>query len=422
MLENIFVLQKSITNNISGESLSNFLRTTKTREEYTESGKGKEEFISEMVNEGKISIEELNDFLYKELFYGKHKNNYIRKFSSSEVNLESEQEIVAAIEKRFKIKGSNTNYIATNYFSPGEEKEELPLFKIKKDSLGKIKKIHFIFSEKVKIYDGESKITEHSYFPVEVNIDKKIMITRAARKEKMVNDTQKYEVLQEKYSQIVIELLGLTTEIYTNHKEIVYKIMVHLVNQIFAKMCENKPKGIKPLVKESCAAIINELNIENFDIKKEQSNIFDIEGNINRLIDHMLISNILYKVDINEKLSGVDGVITYLRFNDGTNLQAILHGENYQKAIYDSEAFMGLRSTIDNVQEIREANILWYKDKNVIRVKYETSSPQYLLIFFYKLFDKGDFEYALRKYEELESGNISKIQEMDKEYSNSVAK
>lgn len=414
-----FVLQNAITNNISQDSLSNFLRTTKTYNEYKDSGKEKENFISQMVNENKITKEELNEFLYKELFYGKHKNNYLKKFSSTIVNLQNEKDIIASVEKRFKIQGNYTNYISINF----EKGESLPLFKIIKNEAGKIIKIHFIFCEQVKRYNGDKPlIHEYSFFPVEVNIEKNILITRAARKERMVNDQQKYEVLQEKYSQIVIDILGIITEINIDHKEIVYKIMVYLVNQMFTKMCENKPKEIEAIVSDLCSKILKELNIENIDRKKRTSNIFDIEGNINRFIDHMLICDILYKRNISEKLVGVDGVITYLKFNDGTNLQAVLHGENYKKAIYDSEAFMGLRSTIDNVEKIIEANILWYYNNNILRVKYDTSSPQYLLIFFYTIYDEGEFEYALRKFEEIESGDIRDIPKLDKAFTNPVAK
>jgi len=139
-----------------------------------------------------------------------------------------------------------------------------------------------------------------------------------------------------------------------------------------------------------------------------------LEQNIDRLIDHMLITDILYDRNINDKLEGVDGIITYLKFSDGVNLQAILTGENYTRPIYDSDAFMGLRRTIDNVKEVLEANIIWYNDRQVIRVKHDMSSPQYLFVFFYRYYNQGEFEYVLEKYEEIESGDIDKVQKLDK--------
>ncbi|MCS4464262.1 hypothetical protein JTT01_09145 [Clostridium botulinum] len=59
-----------------------------------------------------------------------------------------------------------------------------------------------------------------------------------ARKDKMVDDKQKYDMLQDKYSEKIINLLGLCTEIFVDHKENLYKIMTYLVDQIFTEMCK----------------------------------------------------------------------------------------------------------------------------------------------------------------------------------------
>ncbi|MCS4517294.1 hypothetical protein JTS93_19320 [Clostridium botulinum] len=127
----------------------------------------------------------------------------------------------------------------------------------------------------------------------------------------------------------------------------------------------------------------------------------------------MLITDILYDRNINDKLEGVDGIITYLKFSDGVNLQAILTGENYTRPIYDSDAFMGLRRTIDNVKEVLEANIIWYNDRQVIRVKHDMSSPQYLFVFSTGTIIKENLN-MFGKYEEIESGDIDKVQKLDK--------
>lgn len=415
--EKVFVLQKSITKNIGKTALGDFIKKEKMNTEYVKIGKGKEEFISDMVNEGKIKREKLNEFLYKELFYGKHKANYIRKFSSSVTDLGSETEVINAVAKKYKVSSGDVNYIAMNFFIQGESIEALPLFKILKDkATGKVKKIHFIFSERVGRYTdkGDPPTYEHSFIPVEIDIEKKIIVSRVARKDKMVDDNQKYDMLQDKYSQKVINLLGLCTEIFVDHKENLYKIMTYLVDQIFTRMCKNKPKEIEPIIKKSSTDLLNKLSIDKWDEKKNKKNIFDLEQNIDILIDHMLITDILYGRNINDRLEGVDGIITYLKFSDGVNLQAILTGENYNRAIYDSDAFMGLRRTIDNVKEVLEANIIWYNDNQVIRVKYDMSSPQYQFVFFYRYYDQGEFEYALGKYEEIGSGDIDKVQKMDK--------
>ncbi|MCS4464263.1 hypothetical protein JTT01_09150 [Clostridium botulinum] len=68
-----------------------------------------------MVNEGRIRREKLNEFLYEELFYGKQKANYIRKFSSSVTNLESEVEVIDAVAKEYNISSGYVNYIAMNF-------------------------------------------------------------------------------------------------------------------------------------------------------------------------------------------------------------------------------------------------------------------------------------------------------------------
>ncbi|WP_297132468.1 hypothetical protein [Terrisporobacter sp.] len=73
---------------------------------------------------------------------------------------------------------------------------------------------------------------------------------------------------------------------------------------------------------------------------------------------------------------------------------------------------MALRDTIENSNKISEMNVIWILEDEDLRVKYNTTSGQYLFMHFYKNFDEEDFKYGYRKYKEYESMAVPKASQV----------
>jgi hypothetical protein len=68
-VERIYVFPRQISDNIHEDSMAKFLSGYKKYSEFVNTGGSINDFIGDLINEGKITHEGLNDFLFNELFY-----------------------------------------------------------------------------------------------------------------------------------------------------------------------------------------------------------------------------------------------------------------------------------------------------------------------------------------------------------------
>lgn len=272
-----------------------------------------------------------------------------------------------------------------------------------------------IFSCKVfKINNKGNKIEEYSYIPIEIDLLKKIMICKVAPKTNIINDMNKPLELYEKYTNKVIDMFNIQINSYNSiHKIALYNMSERLYSQVYEKVVSNRSEGLDDLIDKFAIDAKSKVNIDNIDTKVKINNLFDIKSYLKKYFDQLQITDILsrrdFKIDDREN---IEGIVTYLRFNDGTNVSAKVKGENFKASIYTSEAYMALRDTIENANKISEMNVIWILEDKDLRVKYNTTSGQYLFMHFYKNFDEEDFKYGYRKYKEYESMVIQKTSQV----------
>lgn len=419
-----YILQKSVTRNITQESKNRFLRNNDLLKSYEAAKITFEDFIMEELNKGSLLIEELNEYLFDELFFGQQRSTYIYKMYSYRKEILNVEKLLEVMNMEFGIKEENMVRI-TNVYSndDNKEKRELVGFKVIKYSVNnKVKKIKLLFSKKVRVQLKNGTSTENSYVPVELDLEKKIMVIKVNPKAKVISDGLTPEELVIEYNKKIIKLFQIDIQRFDHiHKEAMYKICQELYSQVYNKMVLNKPQGIDETIRTVSDMLNNILNIEHLELKKKCNNIFDMNDNISKIVEHLLISDILFSTTGSEIINGIDGFVTYLRFNDGNNVSARLKGENCIDPIFDSETFMALRAPIDNSKKLSILKVIWFKNGKKLRVSYDTSNSLCLNMHFYKNLEEGDFNYGLNKYWEYERKSFGKIKRMDSTYSDKVA-
>ena len=194
-----------------------------------------------------------------------------------------------------------------------------------------------------------------------------------------------------------------------SHKKALYTMSEVLYSQVYNKMIASKSDNLEKEISKFTAAIMKELKINNIEEKKKNNNIFDVNYSINKFFNQLLISDILINTDIENNIDGIDGLVTYLRFSDGTNVSAKVRGKNCRSCIYTSETYLALRDPIENSNKISELNVVWIRSDKDFRVKYATNSYDYLFMHFYEDFKKEDFNYGYNKYKKYESMGISEV-------------
>lgn len=420
-----YILKKSITKNITQESKIKFLRQRKLLKKFEGEGISFEEFIVGLLNNRELSIFEFNQYLFDELFFGQQRSTFIYKLYSYKQDILDVEKLMKILSRVYGITDEYELRI-TDVYSNNENvtMRELVGCKIIKSINGnKVKKIKLLYYKKVDVELKNGTSPENSYVPIEIDLENNLLIVKVNPKAKVITEGANPEELVTKFVKKVEKLFELDFDSFNHiHKETMYKICQELYGQVYNKMVFNKPQGIDEAVKNVSNILNKVLNIENLELKRKSNNIFNMNDNISKIVEHLLISDILFSTSDSEIIDGIDGFVTYLRFNDGNNVSARLKGENCIDPIFDSETFMALRSPIDNAKKLSILKVVWFKDGKNLRISYDTSDSLCLNIHFYKNLTEEDFNYGLNKYWEYEGKSFDEIEGVDSIYSDKVAK
>lgn len=415
MVKIIYSLSGLITNNITKSSLKAFVKNL-DEDDYKD-GCNLNQYISSLVNTKKLNKTVLNEYLFEELFYGQQKDVYVQKIYTFNSDILSKYKLDKIIAEKYQ-GNCNFNRIATTLLSNEEERLELVACKITCDrENSEVNNIKMLFAYKVQSYNNKKVIVEeHSYIPIEIDLIKKIIISKVSPKTNLLKDSYKPEALCDKYTDIVKELFGITIESYNKkHKVALYNMSEALYKQIYDKMALNRSDDLEKRIKDFSVEVSKKINIKDIDNKIKKNNIFNIEESLKKYFDQLLITDILGNRSFgSEDMIGIEGIVTYLRFSDGTNVSAKVKGENFKASIYTSETYMALRDPIENSNKVSEINVIWILKEKDLRVKYNTNSDDYLFMHFYRDFKKEDFNYGYRKYKEYEQMAISEVRRVAK--------
>lgn len=415
-----YLITKTITNNITKGSMNSYLMKINKYKDFAESGQEHETFITDLLNDGKLNINEFNDYLFDTLFFGKQRSCYIRKILNITENISSTDKILQVIKRLYpNITDLPYNIIANSYFTIDGIREGLLGIKIiEKNS--EIESIRFIFGQYIELINKKRRQFENSYVAIEININQALLITKVSPKTKILNDDDKPLQLALKFSTLIMNMFGIDDCNYErNIQEVLYWMSKNSFAKVYNKMVNTY--SVLGLVEDISNNLSSKLNILDIKQKSLTNNLFDINKSIGNYIENLLICDVLYETDKNDDYDGLEGLIAYLKFNDGKNVNARLKGKNCKDTILNSETYLNLRSTLDNCKVVAELQIWWYNQDENFRVRYSEIENRLVEIHFYKTLEEGDFLYGLKKFREFESRTIDEIPKLGSKYTHNVA-
>ncbi|AFS78112.1 hypothetical protein Curi_c10980 [Gottschalkia acidurici 9a] len=387
---------------------------------YEEQGQEISYFISDMLNKGALDINNLNDFLFDALFYGYHKEIFIWNIADVGNIVDNEEILEQILKENYDISGLNHNEISSTFFSKSEEKKEkmvaIKIYKVEQ----RIVKVRIIFATEIITISGGSPLETQSYIPIEINLDKKMIITKAYRKYNVLDEKFRYNSLILYFTNKIKNVLNISTEIFgKDHRRAIYFMCKSLVDEVFEKISGDKESRVDDAIEECSRTLEDAINISDIKVKIQQNNIFDIKSSINKMIQHILVSNFFYHFKLDEEISKFNGLVTYIKFNDGT-VNAVVKGENSYKSVFISDAFMGLRKSMENKGSLNKLTLIWNISNSPWKVTYDTGDVELLKMQFYTKYDEGEFYYALDRYKEFESSLLDSLQTVDRKASNKI--
>lgn len=407
MADTVFLLSPLITRNFDKKTKKNFLCQYRLCTEFERSNEEFHIFAQENIQSGRIEKQDLAEYLFEDLLYGNQRLVYMYELFSFNKDYQNEIELMQCLQTYYPhIDTLDYNQIL---FQPhNDEIGDLVAVKVKLEiNTAKIQKVILIFSVKCTISNKDGQHGEFSYITVEVDFAKRLLFVKVKPKSRVNEESQKPTALAARYCEKVTRMLGLRFNDFKSiHRSTLCNMNIELYKQIYDRMVKTQPEKIDEFVRSTADTIIEKVNISDYDIKVAENNIFNIHDILQKMIEHVLISNILYESTNDGSLDDVDGFVTYIKFSDGTNISARLRSEHFIKPIFASETFMALRSSIENTKQISELKVYWLNSFSGLRASYNATDLQCLEIELYKHHKKGEFDYVVSQYRECEHRTI----------------
>ena len=405
-----FILSKKITDNIYKQEQQKIIKELGFSKEFLEDGRDFNYFLSDYVNNGLIDKNEVKKHLFNALFYGQQRECYIYKIAKFEKSILLQENLITRLNTYNKAIDS----LAFNDIVVGSlNTDENDLVAIKafyKPNTKSIAKVRMLFANDLDVMNHKKEVYNAiTYIAVEINLLNNTLMIRVASRSNVsiLDDKKQPDYLNYIYKEKICSLFKLTLSDFGNtHKETICNMSKELYNQIYSEMVKTKPHQLDEFVTKTEKEFNSIIGIKDIELKKSINNVFNISDNFEKMIEHILISDILYEVEKGRDLENVDGLVTYLRFTDGKKISARLKGASCREPIFDSEAFMALRSAIENSQRILRLEVCWLGDYDKLRVTYDASSSEYLNVHFYKNLEKDELDYALGQFRNYEAKTI----------------
>lgn len=387
----------SIINNIDEGQLLKFLKSCGC--EYKDKcGMEINYWISNMIEEAHLCPSVINKFFMEEIFYGMHRAINIYKIGGirrlQNIDLWKEK-----LFNRFHIEEIPFNYILETHVNKDESEKIAAVDYIENDE-GSIEKLRILFVENTaKIYSSGISYT-YSYIPVEIDFKKKLMIVKARPRNKIVDGNKPHEFQEKVCENLIREMNIEITPFYVDHQEALYKMSKKILDELFSNI-----PGYSSIVKldDDMNSFMNEVmskitlqNSEEINGNKIlNKGIMDMKYELTNMLQKLTVSDYLFNKDEDDIWStGINTIITCIRFNDSKNATASLSGENRTKHIFNSKAFMDLRNSLEVVKNVRSLSIAYKKSRGSMKVKYDADSEDCLkiLVLSYRNYSEEDFD------------------------------
>lgn len=356
-------------------------------------------FINEKIVEKKLKVDDINEFLPRQLTFGQHKCVYIYRFDSDFNN--SKDGIIEVINEKYNIESLDYNELArTIYYNSEKEEQDIAYIKILEEKASKISRLRLIITKKVR-YIENNKVTkkneskfEQSYFPIDIDFEKNEIIIKSIKKDYInITDYKGHNVVK-KIVQELSEMFLLNLKICKNsNQEALYKMSKDLLNDVIkekGKSGLSELKGeISNLAKITQEKISSKLNI---DIKNKDLSIENITEEITSVIENIVLPLML----IDTKT--IDGLISYIKFRDKSAVNAVLKSKRRSDTLLDSDAYLNLRKSLNESRYVEKLRVLWNEDDTSLY--YDANDEYSIELHFYKDLFEEDLINAINRFKE----------------------
>lgn len=415
-------LSQSIIVNVEEKYIENYLKKKGFTRTEDENGKELKYWVDSLLNNEKINIEEFEEFLFNELFWGKRKTIQIYKLDNVKDYKYPEDWEVPLAEK-YNVDSTNFCDILCSIPSR-EEPRKIAAIYSEENIKGELIRIRVLFVCYIQLNGEKGYKDSVAYIPVELDFSRKIMIIKAWTRQRIAHDEHKAENLMLHIKKLLGSEFKVRTRSYlAEHKKVLFSMSKNLIYEAYSHVpTYNEIGKIDDVVRSFVEKTLGGLSLRNVEVGKNgvhvlTDGVMDFEAEIRNVIEALTISDYFFDRDFNEIWKmGLEAVVARIKFNDEEKVLTSLSGENTSTPIFCTKTFMSLKNRMEESERIETLWITMDRKKGNLNLKFDASNMEYLeiLIKYGIRFNETDMNSALDIYEKYESEHNQQIAEESK--------
>lgn len=415
-------ISKSIVINIGDDVIKAFLKEQKISNEKLVSAQNIENLISDLINQGLLNLDALENFLFNELMYGKRR--YIRVFKLDKIkNIKYKEDWLDGLSKKYNIKSLEFNNIISSYVSE-DDSSKIAAIHTEYDEKQEIRKISILFVFYIRMKDSGNSLC---YIPVEFDLVNKLIVVKSWRRQGIYDDDRYKPLYLMDKTILWLEnnLIYSKKPMSDTYKEILYNMTKGLVGELFDKIPSYEDTiKLESDINSFSNSILDKIGLENKVLEKDgtyslPSGIMDIKDELLKLIQRLTVSDYFMNREFSEVWDmGISAIVNSVKFNDKDNVLAVVSGEDKRKPVFCAKSFLVLLKSIEDSKEVDTIWIAFKYDKKTIRINYDASNDDYYLeigvLSNQRNFTQKEFEYIWEILTRYESDDNTKIEKVDR--------
>ena len=404
-------LSQSIITNTEASYIETYLKKKGFTRTDEEKGQELKYWVDNLLREKKINVEEFEEFLFSELFWGKRKTIQIYKLDKiKDYKYPLDWEL--PLEEKYNIDSINFCDILGS-IPNNEEPRKIVSVRSEENMKGELTRIRLLFACYIQINGDRGYKDSVAYIPVEIDFSRKIMLIKAWTRQQIAHEEHKAENLMIHIKNLMgIQFKVVTRNYMTEHKKVLFLMSKSLIYEAYSHVpTYNEIENIEGVIKKFVEKTLGGLSLRNVSINEKgkhvlSEGVMDFEAEIRNVLEALTISDYFFDRDFNEIWKmGLEAVVARVKFNDEEKVLTSLSGENTSTPIFCTKKFMSLKNRMEESERIETLWITMDRKKGNLNLKFDASNMEYLeiLIKYGIRFNEADMNSALEIYEKYET-------------------
>lgn len=415
-------LSQSIITNVEESYIQLYLKKKGFVQTDEEKGQELKYWVDNLLKDKKINVEEFEEFLFNELFWGKRKTIRVYKLDKVK-NYKYPGDWELPLEEKYNVVSINFSDIL-GMIPNCEETRKIVAIRSEENIKGELTRIRLLFACYIQINGARGYKDSVSYIPVEIDFNKKIMLIKAWTRQQIAHEEHKADNLMEHIKKIMgIEFKVTTKNYMSEHKKILFLMSKSLIYEAYSHVpTYNEINNIEGSIKKFVEETLGGLLLRNVKPNGNGQHILaegvmDFEAEIRNVLEGLAISDYFFDRNFDEIWKmGLEAVVARVKFNDEEKVLTSLSGENTTTPIFCTKTFMSLKNRMEESERIETLWITMDRKRGNLNLKFDASNMEYMeiLIKYGIRFNEADMNSALEIYEKYETKLNQQVAEHSK--------